>query len=50
MTFLAMTDTIQEPLRFQTSRSFQFLYLLPILLAAALAVDLVLNGRSSTGC
>ncbi|MCB0234480.1 MAG: hypothetical protein KDG58_09700 [Anaerolineae bacterium] len=47
MTFLAMTDTIQEPLRFQTSRSFQFLYLLPILLAAALAVDLVLNGRSS---
>ena len=42
-----MTASDQEPLSFQTSRSFQFLYLLPILLAAALAVDLLLNARTS---
>lgn len=36
-----------EPLRLQTSRSFQFLYLLPILLAVALLTDLVLNDRNS---
>lgn len=42
-----MTASDPEPLRFQTSRSFQFFYLLPILLAAALAVDLVLNARTS---
>ena len=42
-----MTASDQEPLSFQTSRSFQFLYLLPILLSAALAVDLVLNARTS---
>ena len=42
-----MTADGGDALHFQTSRSFQFLYLLPILLAAALIVDLILNGRSS---
>ncbi len=45
--FLVMTESNQKPFYFRTSRSFQFLYLLPILLAAALIVDLILNGRSS---
>ena len=42
-----MTTDDGDALHFQTSRSFQFLYLLPILLAAALIVDLILNGRNS---
>lgn len=42
-----MTADGGDALHFQTSRSFQFLYLLPLLLAAALIVDLILNGRSS---
>lgn len=42
-----MTESELEALHLRTSRSFQFLYLLPILLAVALAVDLVLNDRSS---
>ncbi|MEZ4767793.1 MAG: hypothetical protein R2844_05135 [Caldilineales bacterium] len=41
-----MPDT--DPLRFQTSRTFQFLYLLPILLAGALLVDLVVGGGASS--
>lgn len=44
---IVTSNADSEPLHFQTSRSFQFLYLLPILLAAALTVDLVLNGRAS---
>lgn len=42
-----MTADGGDALHFQTSRGFQFLYLLPILLAAALVVDLILDGRSS---
>lgn len=44
-----MTTSEPQLLSLQTSRSFQFLYLLPILLAAALAVDLLLNGRTANG-
>lgn len=42
-----MNASDQEPLSFPTSRTFQFLYLLPILLAVALVVDLLLNARTS---
>lgn len=41
-----MTAANSEALRFQTSRTFQFLYLLPVLLLVALLADLVVGGSA----
>lgn len=43
-----MTAAPSEPASFTTSRSFQFFYLLPVLLAGALVVDRFVNGRSGS--